>query len=205
MLSKAELCRQKRDGIKPAVSLADGLVQPLQRQEAEELMEPLRELLAVDQRRALEFFVVCLKDVSEPDVDRQELMYNASVLAHYTQVSVHATADMPAPADLVAVFDHFVADTALVEDGLIMETAAAQCLLLTGFFEDQMRGRHNIRWYAELGAGFFNRAATRQSSSQKARLLVMLARHFEPWRQRHARLGRELRDQPYLLSPRLPM
>ena len=40
-----------------------------------------------------------------------------------------------------------------------METAGAQCLLLTGFFEDQMRGRHNIRWYAELGAGFFVRAA----------------------------------------------
>jgi hypothetical protein len=29
----------------------------------------------------------------------------------------------------------------------------------------------------------------------------MLARNFEPWRQRHARLSRELRDQPYLLAP----
>ena len=168
-------------------------------------MEPLRELLAVDERRALEFFVVCLRDVSEPDVDRQELLYNASVLAHYAQVSVHGTVDLPAPTDLGTVFDNFVADPAFVDDGLIMETAAAQCLLLTGFFENQMRRRHNIRWYAELGAGFFTRAASRQSSSQKAQLLVMLARHFEPWRQRHARLGRELREQPYLLSTRRPM
>ena len=165
-------------------------------------MGPFQELLAVDQRRALEFFVLWLRDVSEPDVDRQELMYNASVLAHYAQVSAHAGNDLPAPSNLSAIFDHFVAGSALDDDGLMMETAGAQCLLLTGFFEDQMRQRHNIRWYAELGAGFFTRAASQQSSSQKARLLVMLARHFEPWRQRHARLGRELRDQPYLLSPR---
>jgi len=168
-------------------------------------MEPLQELLAVDQRRALEFFVVCLKDVSEAGVDRQELLYNASVLAHYAQVSVTAGMDVPAPADLGAIFDNYVVDHSCADDGLIMETAAAQCLMLTGFFEDQMRQRHNIRWYAELGAGFFSRAASRQSSAHKARLLVMLARHFEPWRQRHARLGRELRDQPYLLSPRLTM
>jgi hypothetical protein len=165
-------------------------------------MESLRELLAVDQRRALEFFVVCLKDVSEREVDRQELLYNASVLAHYAQVSIHAGTDLPAPRDLSAIFDQFVADTSLSDDSEIMETAGAQCLVLTGFFEDQMRQRYNIRWYAELGAGFFNRAAAHQPSSHKAKLLVMLARHFEPWRQRHARLGRELRDQPYLLSPR---
>jgi hypothetical protein len=168
-------------------------------------MESLRELLAVDQRRALEFFVVCLKDVSEGDVDRQELLYNASVLAHYAQVSIHANIDLPAPRDLSAIFDQFVADTTLIDDSEIMETAGAQCLVLTGFFEDQMRQRYNIRWYAELGAGFFNRAAARQPSSQRSKLLVMLARHFEPWRQRHARLGRELRDQPYLLTPRTLM
>jgi len=36
-------------------------------------------------------------------------------------------------------------------------------------------------------------------STRKADLLDTLSRHFEPWRRRHARLGRELRDQPYLL------
>ena len=35
----------------------------------------------------------------------------------------------------------------------------------------------------------------------KARLLDALARRFELWRQRHAQLSRELRDQPYLLPP----
>ncbi len=167
-------------------------------------MGPLGELLAIDHHRALEFFVVRLQDISERTVDREELLYNASVLAHYAQVSTQPDTDLPAPANLSAVFDHFVADTTLVHDSTMMETAGTQCLLLAGFFEDQMRRRHNIRWYAELGAGFFSRAAAQQQSPRKARLLDAIARRFEFWRQRHAQLGRELRDQPYLLIPPLP-
>ena len=164
-------------------------------------MEPFQELLAVDNRRALEFFVTGLQDVSDPSVDRQELLYNASVLAHYAQVSTGANIEMPAPTSLAAVFDHFVLNTNLPQDGQLMETAGAQCLFLTGFIEDQMRVRHDIRWYAELGAGFFIRAAGHETAAKKARLLTMMARNFEPWRQRHARLRRELRDQHYLLTP----
>lgn len=164
-------------------------------------MEPLRELLGTNERQAFEFFFLGLKDVSDPTVDRQELRYNASVLAHYALVSTQASGEMPAPVNLSSVFDNFVADATLHADGSMMETAAAQCLLLAGFFEDQMRRRHSIRWYAELGASFFARAAACEHSPEKARLLQTLGRRFEPWRQRHARLGRELRDQPYLLSP----
>ena len=45
-------------------------------------MGPLRDLLAVNHRQTLEFFVTGLQDVSESGVDRQQLLYNASVLAH---------------------------------------------------------------------------------------------------------------------------
>ena len=165
-------------------------------------MGPLRELLATDHRQALEFFFQRLHDVSGPGVDRQELLYNASVLAHYAQVSTKADVDLPIPADLSAVFDNFVIAQTLVHDSLMLEIAGAQCLLLAGFFEDQMRRRHNIRWYAELGAGFFSRAAAQEQSAVKARLLDTIARHFEPWRQRHAQLSRELRDRPYVLKHR---
>jgi len=161
----------------------------------------LGELLATDERQALEFFFSRLQDVSGPSVNREELLYTASVLAHYALISTESDQDMPTPGTLSAVFDHFVFDTTLLHDSLMMETAGAQCLLLAGFFEDQMRGRHNIRWFAEIGAGFFVRAAEHVNSAKKARLLTMMARHFEPWRQRHARLSRELRDQPYLLTP----
>ena len=163
-------------------------------------MGPLRELIAIDHRQTLEFFTSRLQDISDRDVDREELLYNASVLAHYAQTSTRPDKDLGAPATLSAVFDHFVFDTTLSEDRLMMETAGAQCLLLTGFFEDQMSGRHNIRWYAELGAGVFSRAASGERSPHKARVLTALSRRFEPWRRRHAQVSRELRDLPYILD-----
>src|ERR1700733_14977909 len=101
-------------------------------------MGPLRELLATDHRQTLAFFFQRLKDVAGPDVDQEELIYNASVLAHYAQVSTQATVDLSTPANLSTVFDHFVADPTLLDDSLMMETAGAQCLVLSGFFEDQM-------------------------------------------------------------------
>jgi hypothetical protein len=162
-------------------------------------MDSLGELLATDERQALEFFFVQLQEVSGPSVDRLELLYNASVLAHYAQVSTSAAAELPAPANLSAVFDHFILDSSLADDGSMMEAAGAQCLLLAGFFEDQMRRRHNIRWYSQLGAGFYKRAASRERALAKARLLDTMSRGFEAWRQRYARVSRELRDQPYRL------
>ena len=165
------------------------------------VMGPLGELLASDHRQTLEFFISGLRDVSEPTVDREELFYNASVLAHYAQVSTRARVEWPAPANLSDVFDHFVSDTTLLRDSPMLEVAGTQCLLLAGFFEDQMRERHNIRWYAALGSGFFSQAAVHERSSRKARLLDAIAHRFEPWRQRHALLSRALRDQAYLLTP----
>jgi hypothetical protein len=164
-------------------------------------MGPLRELLATNHRQALEFFFQRLKDVSGAGVAEQELLYNASVLAHYAQTSTHVAVDVAAPANLTAVFEHFVFDSTLLGDRVMMETAGAQCLVLAGFFEDQMRRRHNIHWYARLGAGFFSRAAALEPTGQKAALLDAISRRFEVWRQRHARLSRDLRDQPLLLIP----
>jgi hypothetical protein len=164
--------------------------------------DSLEELLGVNHRGALEFFFVGLRDAAEGTVDREELLYNASVLAHYAQVSTATDTDFPAPANLSFVFDHFVCGAAIAADGAVMEVAGAQCLLLAGFFENQLRGRFNIHWYATLGAGFFRRAAAQEPQAKKAQLLDGLGRHFEPWRQTHARLGRELRDRPYLLPRR---
>ena len=168
------------------------------------VMDYLRELLASDQRHTLEFFVTGLLDVSEPPVDRQELLYNASILAHYAQVSTHATTDLPAPRNLSAVFDHFVLDRTVPHTAQMMEAGGAQCLLLAGFFEGQMRRRHNIRWYSELGAGFFRAAAADEGSGAKAKLLVAISNAFERWRHRYARLSQELRVQRHLLEPRRP-
>ena len=164
-------------------------------------MGPLRELFATGDRETLEFFFVHFQDVCGSSVDTQELLYNASVLAHYAQISTAATVDLPTPMTLSVVFDQFVADTSLRHDSQMMEAAGAQCLVMAGFFQDQMRRRHNLRWYATLGATFFGRAAAQDPSPEKAQLLTAIAVGFEPWRQRYARLSRALRDQPYLLPP----
>ena len=158
------------------------------------------QLLIAGGQQTLEFFVGRLKEVSDPTVDHQELLYNASVLAHYARVSTHSAVDLTTPATLTEVFDHFVFDTSLRDDAAMMEAAGAQCLLLAGFFEHQLRRRHNIRWYAHLGVGFFSRAASLERSPEKVRLLAAIAAGFESWRQRHARLSRDLREQPYLLT-----
>ena len=164
----------------------------------------LADLLAAGEQQTLEFFVARLQEVSEAPVDHQELLYNASVLAHHARVSTQSASDLTTPATLAEVFDHFVIDASLRDDSAMMEAAGAQCLLLAGFFEDQLRRRHNIRWYARLGAGFFSRAADLERSPQKVRLFGAIAAGFEPWRQRHARLSRQLREQSYLLRPQRP-
>jgi hypothetical protein len=168
-------------------------------------MEPLRELLASDHRQTLEFFYVGLQEVVDPTVDRHELLYNASVLAHHAQVSSHAVGELPTPATLTTTFDTFVLDGSRAADAATMEAAGAQCLLLAGFFEDQMRGRHSISWYAKLGAGFYYRAATHHPSVGKAQLLTAIARRFELWRRVQAELARSLRDLPYLMAPPRPI
>jgi hypothetical protein len=157
--------------------------------------------LASDHRQTFEFFYVGLQELSDPTIDRQELLYNASVLAHHAQVSIHAVADLPTPAGLTDVFDTFVLGASHAAGAEMMEAAGAQCLLMAGFFEDQMRRRHPIRWYAELGAGFYHRASVQQHSAGRARLLSAIARRFELWRQIHAQLSRTLRDLPYLMAP----
>jgi len=159
------------------------------------------DLLASNEKQTLEFFIVRLVDICEADVDRLQLAYNASILAHYASVSTTATSDLPTPATLSDVFDNYVFNRTLSEDGEMMETAGAQCLLLSGFFASQMSRRYPIKWYSELGSGFFHRASRTQRSAAKAALLRTLSDQFEPWRLRHAQLGRYLQDQPYLLKP----
>jgi hypothetical protein len=163
-------------------------------------MDEFKILLATDHRQTLEFFFVHLQDVTESSVDRQELLYNASVLAHYAQVSTCATGDLPTPSTLARVFDSYVLDNSLADDPEMMETAGAQCLLLAGFFADQMKARHNVQWFATLGAGFYYRAASRSRSPRNAEVMTAMAHHFEPWRQRHTRLSRELREERFLLE-----
>jgi hypothetical protein len=162
--------------------------------------DSLGQLLASDHRRTLEFFFIGLKDVSDSEVDTRELLYNASILAHYAQVSTASVTDFPTPRSLSCVFDNFVIENTSHNDAVMMETAGTHCLLMAGFFEDQVRSKHNIIWYGNLGAGFFYRAAKIQDIRAKANLLYIMCKNFETWRLRYSKLGRELRKTPFLLN-----
>ncbi len=162
----------------------------------------IRTWLAVSNRQALKFFFERLKDVTPPDgAPVSELLYNASVLAHFATTSTAATDTFPpSPTSLTAVLDVFVLDRSRHADPDIMEAAGSQCLLLTGFFGDQLRHRHNLRWYAAMGAGFYEQAAGLGRDRQRARMMDAMAERFGFWRRQQARLARELRETGHSLS-----
>jgi hypothetical protein len=163
-------------------------------------MDPIRQLLATDQRDTLQFFFAGLSDVTADEhVDSQTLLYNASVLAHFASSSTFSPDGLPVLRGLGDVFDRFVTDTSLRHDTELMEWGAAQCLLFTGFFGDQMRRRHNLDWYGHLGAEFFDCAATATQRTARKLMMERMADEFQDWRRRHLELARELRKLPYLI------
>jgi len=153
--------------------------------------------LAVTQGQALRFFFEHLRDVTDESyVPEPELLYNASVLAHYAITST-ASMDFPgAPTSLNTFFDLFVLDRSQHADPEVMEAAASQCLLLTGFFGSQMQRRHNINWYASLGASFYDQAAGASKDRSRAIVMHSMARRFSFWRERQAFLAKELHELP---------
>jgi hypothetical protein len=162
----------------------------------------IRTWLAVSNRQALRFFFERLKDVTPPDgAPVSELLYNASVLAHFATTSTAATETFPpSPTSLAAVLDVFVLDRSQHASPDILEAAASQCLLLTGFFGDQQRHRHNLRWYAAMGAGFYGQAAQLGRDRERSQMMEAMAGHFGFWRRQQARLARELRETGQGLS-----
>ena len=90
------------------------------------------EWLGVTNRQALQFFFEHLKGVTDDDAPpASELLYNASVLAHFASTSTSSRDAFPAsPASLLTVFDVYVLDRSQHVDPEIMEAAGAQCLLL---------------------------------------------------------------------------
>lgn len=169
------------------------------------MLSPFGELLSVGHKGAFQFFSTSLCDVLECEVRKDEFLYTTSILAHYSQVSCDAEGeDFPCPRTLVDIFDkHLFVEGSISgfrgEDNLF-ETVACQTLLLTGFFRDQMRRRHNVTWFVRIGAQFYLSAAIREPNEKRAELLRWMSSGFPFWADRCARLQRELRDRPYLLQ-----
>jgi hypothetical protein len=160
-----------------------------------------RPWLAVSNAQALRFFFEHLRDVTEDAAaPEREVLYNASVLAHFATTS-SSTVDFPAtPTSLATVFDLHVLDRSHHGDPEILEAAASQCLLLTGFFGAQQRRRHNVDWYASLGASFYGQAAEQVRDAARRSMMRTMAHRFAYWRRLQAKLAEELRDRPRLIG-----
>jgi hypothetical protein len=182
-------------------------------------MDPLfSELLLVDESRTFRFFATSLDEVIESDarseagspaagdrrqVSRDEFLYVSSILAHYALVEAGNPEFLPIPGTLRQLHDLFVTDVDTWRDAEWMETAAAQSLMLTGYFAGAMRVRHNLRTYVRWGRFFFGRAASR-AGGRKQTLLEGMSQHFPAWRHRLERLHGQLRENRFLLDPASP-
>lgn len=169
-------------------------------------MDPLfADTFLVDEGHTFNFFSTSLTDVLEGDAGRRmprdEFLYVASVLAHYALVEDGNPRYLPMPGTLRHLHDLFVTDLATWQDADLMETAAAQTLMLTGYFAGGMRLRHNLRTYVWWGRFFFDRAASGQDGKKQA-LLQGMSHHFPTWRRHLERLHRHLWENRLLLKAR---
>lgn len=170
-------------------------------------MDPLSaDVLAVDESKAFNFFSENLADVLGDDrraVPRDEFLHVTSVLAHYALVGQGSGEHLPLPPTLRRLFDVFVMDGQSWDDPELMETAAAQTLVLTGFFAAGMRRRHHLGTYVEWGRAFYVRASN-GATGRRHTLLRGMSRHFPVWRDHLERLHGQLQDNRWMVLSVMP-
>jgi len=160
--------------------------------------ELFAELFGVDSNIAINFFVSGLEEVADTK-SRDEMIYVASILAHYAQTSRCDISSMPVLANLSEVHDEFV--LVQINDPEILEIGGSQTLLFAGFFRDQMSLRHNVNWFDSLGQSFYSRASVSSREAKKRELLEKMAESFPVWAVRCRDLHRYYRDNRYLIKP----
>jgi hypothetical protein len=158
------------------------------------------ELVAVDSRRAFNFFLSSLRETAVAErFNDDEMLYVASILAHYSQTSRFDTTSMPCMANLSEVFDNFVLQTTRLTDSDILEFGGSQVLLFAGFFRDQMQARHNVIWYDQVGQSLYERASQHSKHLKKRELFDRLSESFPVWTIVCRNLSRTLRENRLLL------
>ena len=156
-----------------------------------------QEFLEVDKQTAFNFFLSGLRDVSDEKSD-DEVLYVASVLAHYAQTSRYEIFDMPLLDGVSEVFDQFVMNK--IDDPNILETAGAQTLFFAGFFRDHMQRRHNVKWYDSIGSSFYVLAGSNSKQINKRILFQNMSKSFPKWTLTCRDLNRYFREKRFLLK-----
>jgi hypothetical protein len=114
-------------------------------------------------------------------VDRQELLYNASVLALYALVTTQSVSDVRRRLRSPPSRQFVLTPAFYWKIRSCLETAAAQCLLHGGVLRGPVAPRHNHpRVRSPGGVVLQPRPRACERSARKADLLDTLSRHFEP-------------------------
>lgn len=128
----------------------------------------------------IRFFFENLYEYLGDGLTEEEALYVASVLGNYAITSSSSTESLPVLGGLRELLEQFVLSRQTL-DSELLEIAGAQSLLFNGFFRDQVRRRHDVRFYDELGRNFFAGASRTCSSRERAALLHRIAKHFPSW------------------------
>lgn len=156
-------------------------------------------LIAGDSNATINLFVKYLTQASrDSGVTADEILYTASVLAHFAMTSCSSDTGMPTPATLMDIFDKFLLDTLASHDPELMEFAGSGSLLLVGFFRDQMRRRYNLHWYDAMGGTFYSRASQLAKNSDRKKIMRQMARNFPIWAHACCLVSQILRREQYL-------
>ena len=159
-------------------------------------MDQFTELFGCRSEDTLRFFFGHLQEIVPDPNLTQEKIYGASILGHFAQVS-RFDREFMVFTNLSEVFDCVMGE--LPDDAIILENTGANILFLAGFFQDQLKARHNIRWYYGLGEACYARAERAELSAVKKVLFSKIARNFSFWGETFCRMHREIRDDKYLL------
>src|SRR5437868_4347522 len=136
-------------------------------------MDNLRELQGCTSTDTLNFFFQYLQDDVGGILPQDQIIYAASVLAHYAQTSCGADYEVPAPRTLIEIFDRYILEGVYhrSKDHETLEFAGAEILFLNGFFRKQMSRRHNIAYFDGLGRMFYARASYYSPPTKQRRLM----------------------------------
>lgn len=145
------------------------------------------------------FLKYVAREVRSMEITDDEVLYTAKVLADFAQTSRYSSSEMPLFCFLTEVMDNFMADGILSNDPEMMEFAGSSSLLLAGFFRDQMRRRHNLHWFDELGTIFYSRAG-HFSRGKKREVMYRMSEHFPVWSRACCKVSRRLRENRFILG-----
>jgi hypothetical protein len=174
--------------------------------------QDFQDLYGVTEERALNFWASHLQEAMGTElwsrISTSTGVYLASVLGHFCLQPTDRLESLspdynPADtefrqfADLTQIAELMMRQLTSARNPLWMESAGAHILLYAGFFQEQHKARHNIRFFATMGRECYLMAAV----GKRTKVMKQMAAGFDQYLFHLADLHRNLRESRYLIRP----